>query len=267
MSAKPEGDVKIEILNAQGNLVRTLEGTKKTGINRVWWNLRHENRKDPVLRTDPPDKDWVAVHDEKGRAPITWSSGFEQGPKAVPGTYTVRLSVDGGQKTQSLEVLKDPNSEGNLTDIRAQVALSLQMQEEFNGLVAAVNKLEWIRNQVEDVSRSLEGRPNADLITEAADSLLNQAIEIEHRFIDVHLTGGVEDSFRHGMKLYGRYIELMRELDSTADFPPTEQQQQVADALRTRLEESLAALERFLETNLTEFNDFLREQNVPTTIQ
>jgi hypothetical protein len=267
MSAAPEDDVTIEILNAQGDLVRTLDGSKKIGINRIWWDLRHEDRKDPVLRTDPPGKDWVAVPDEGGRAPITWGSSFTQGPKAVPGTYTVRLTIGGEQRTQTVEVLKDPNSEGNLTDISAQVALSLQMQEEFNGLVAAVNKLEWIRNQVEDVKRSLEGTPNADLITEAADSLLNQAIEVEYRFIDVHLTGGVEDSFRHGMKLYGRYIELMRELDSTSDFPPTEQQQQVADTLRIRLEESLAALEQFLQTNLTEFNDFLREQNIPTTVK
>ncbi len=69
------------------------------------------------------------------------------------------------------------------------------------------------------------------------------------------------------MKLYGRYIELMRELDTTADFPPTEQQQQVADMLRARLEESLAALEQFLGTNLTEFNNFLKEQNIPTTVK
>ncbi len=91
LGSEPEGDVTIEILDAQGNLVRTLEGSKKTGINRIWWDLRHEDRKDPVLRTDPPGKDWVAVPDEEGRAPITWSSGFKQGPKAVPGTYTVRL--------------------------------------------------------------------------------------------------------------------------------------------------------------------------------
>jgi photosystem II stability/assembly factor-like uncharacterized protein len=266
LGSAPEGEVIIEIVDAQGNLVRTLDGTKGTGIQRVWWDLRHESRKDPSLRTTPPGRDWVEVPGE-GRAPVTWGSGFEQGPKAIPGTYTVRLKVGDQEQTQTFEVLKDPNSEGTLEDIRNQVTLALRMRDEFNRMVEGVDKIEWIRKQLQDLTASLEGNEAADETRSRAQSLEQQFLEIEELFIDVNLTGAIEDSFRNSMKLYGRYIELMRELDGTADFPPTVQQQEVADLLRDRLLEALSGLNELLETELGQFNSFLFQQNSGVTIR
>jgi replication fork clamp-binding protein CrfC len=207
------------------------------------------------------------VDDEEGRTPITWSSGFRVGPKAVPGTYTVRLTVGDTEKTQQLTILKDPYSEGTLADIREQVALRLRMQEEFNQLVDAVEKSEWIRAQLEDLLRSIEGDPAAEPVRERAEALEKMVIEIEHFFIDIHLTGGREDSFRNPMKLYGRYLELMSELNRTTDHPPTVQQRQVADLLRDRLLEAVDGLSQLMQTELAEFNAFLEQQNLSTTIR
>jgi hypothetical protein len=267
LGSEAAGEVNIEIFDTQGNVVRKLEGSKEQGLHRVWWNLRHPDNKDPVLRTDPPGKDWVHVDDETGRKPITWSSGSNQGPKAVPGTYTVKLTVDDTEQTQQLNILKDPHSEGTLEDIREQVALRLRMQEEFNKLVDAVEKAEWIRAQLEDLLRSIEADPAADPVRERAEALQELLIEIEHHFIDIHLTGGREDSFRNPMKLYGRYLELMSELNRTSDFPPTVQQNQVADLLQDRLFEALDGLSQLMQTELAEFNTFLEQQNLSTTIR
>ena len=84
---------------------------------------------------------------------------------------------------------------------------------------------------------------------------------------DINLTGGRGDSFRNSMKLYGRYIELLRELNGTSDFAPTQQQQQVADVLRDRLQAALDALNQFLQGDLVQFNQFLDQQNIPVTIR
>ncbi|HSF16164.1 MAG TPA: glycosyl hydrolase [Vicinamibacteria bacterium] len=267
LGSEPEGSVGIEILDDSGTLVRKLEGSKKVGVNRVWWDLRHEDRKDPVLRTVPPGKEWVEVDEKDGREPITWGSGFENGPKAVPGTFTVRLTVGDVQQSRQLEVRKDPHSEGTLADIREQVTLSLRMQEEFNHLVEAVDKMEWIRKQNEVLMRSLEGSDVADALGPRVDVITEGLIGIESRFIDVQLTGGREDSFRSPMRLYGRYIELMRELDGTADYPPTVQQRQVADALRDRLQEAIDAMNQFLETDLEQLRELVRQQNLDVTIR
>ena len=102
---------------------------------------------------------------------------------------------------------------------------------------------------------------------ESARELTSTAVQVKQRFIDVHLTGGREDSFRNPMKLYGRYIELMRELDSTADWPPTDQQMAVHDVLRRRLIEARKRFESFIELDVRQFNELLRQQGVSTTIR
>ena len=262
-------DVKVEILDAEGNLVRELkledeDGAKsavaKPGINRAWWDLRYPDRKDPILRNDPPGKDWVIVDDDKGRKPITWGSGFESGPKAVPGTYTARLTVGETTETQTFEVVKDPHSEGTLEDIREQVALSLRMLEEMNRLVEAVNRIEWVRVQLDALAHSVEGTAAESAVKTRLSLVQESVVVVEDRFIDTRLAGGREDSFRNAMQLYGRYIELMREVDGSSDFPPTTQQREVADILQGRLREAMEIYERFMNTELPEFNAFVEQQ-------
>ncbi|MFQ5742484.1 MAG: glycosyl hydrolase [Acidobacteriota bacterium] len=266
LPSPPEGEVRLEIRDGNGELVRTLRGSKQAGLNRIWWDLRHEGRKDPVLRTSPPGKSWVKVP-AAGRSPITWGSGFRAGPKAVPGTYTVKLIVGDEEGSQQLTVLKDPHSEGTLADIQAQVGLSLRMQKEFNGLATMVDKLEWIRKQLEDLTHSLKGSPAAAAVSARAEEMSEKSMDVENHLLDIHLTGGREDSFRNSMRLYGRYIELMRELDGTSDYRPTDQQEQVAALLQQRLEQTRALFNQLMKSDLARLNEFLRQQNVSVTIR
>jgi photosystem II stability/assembly factor-like uncharacterized protein len=86
------GDVRIAIVNASGQTVRTLAGGRGAGINRVWWDLYAE-------------------------APAGGSRGLPFGPMNRPtplvpeGAYTVKLSVDGADYTTTLTLRKDPNSD------------------------------------------------------------------------------------------------------------------------------------------------------------
>jgi photosystem II stability/assembly factor-like uncharacterized protein len=257
----------IEILDAEGKLVRKLDGGKKQGINRVWWDLRYPDRKDPVLRVPPPGKDWVEVSEKVGRSPITWSSGFKSGPKAIPGTYTVRLTVGDTVQTQSLEVLKDPHSDGTVSDIREQVTLSLRLQEEFDRLVEAIEKIEWVRKQTDDLTHSVQGTPAESAIRAQVDLMDEGIVSVENRFVDVELAGGREDSFRNPMRLYGRYLEIMHELDGSSDYPPTAQQREVADLLRDRLAQATEALGQFLQNDLARLREVVRQQNLDVSIR
>jgi hypothetical protein len=82
------GDVKISIADVNGRVIRTLDGPKTAGINRVLWNL---------APTPAP-----------GQAP---GFGFGGGRGAVAsveaGTYVVTLEVDGKKLTRPVQVLQD----------------------------------------------------------------------------------------------------------------------------------------------------------------
>jgi hypothetical protein len=81
------GDVKITIADATGKVIRTLDGTKEEGINRVNWNLGPQ----PL-----------------GGGRGGFGGGRGGGAAAVdPGTYIVTLSANGKSVTKPLTVLQD----------------------------------------------------------------------------------------------------------------------------------------------------------------
>ncbi|HKK07832.1 MAG TPA: hypothetical protein VKA44_03005, partial [Gemmatimonadota bacterium] len=250
------GPVSIQVVDADGNVVRQLDGTASRGLNRVWWDLRYPDRKTVRLRMPPPNALWREVPRE-GLPSQQWGGGFQHGPEVVPGTYTVRVSAGGEPATRKLTVVKDPHSKGSVQDIREQVALSRQLQDEVNRVVDAVNRLEWIRRQLDDLRRSLPDEGPGAVLADSVAAVQARATAVEEMLMDVHRPGGVEE-FQTPMKLYGRYIHLMSELDGSSDFAPTGPDRQVHQALKSGLSEAERALQELVGTTIPALNDRLR---------
>ena len=87
--------------------MRTLAGTTRAGLNRIYWDLRSEPTAEPRLRTNPlyaPQPQFRPGPDGTRPAP-----GAGQITMLMPpGAYTVKLSVGGREMTQALTVRKDP---------------------------------------------------------------------------------------------------------------------------------------------------------------
>ena len=143
------------------------------------------------------------------------------GPSIVqpPGTYTVTLTVSDSTYTQQLEVLKDPNSEGTLADIRAQIAMLEDIRMDADTAVALINRIEWTRRQVLDMKAVLEDRGGADEIVAAADSLNQKLIEVEEGLFQMRNTGEGQDQIRYPSRLYERLGYLFNTV-SVGDFHP-----------------------------------------------
>ena len=101
----PQGEVTIEISDSSGNTIRRLTGTRNNGINRTYWDLRHDRAVNAKVRTPPLGHPGVEYGPEmirygpKGWRPIITfgnKTGLgSAGPRVVPGTYKVNLSVAG----------------------------------------------------------------------------------------------------------------------------------------------------------------------------
>jgi hypothetical protein len=89
LKSAASGDVKITIADATGRTIRTIDGTKDQGINRVNWNLTPQ----------PPT----------GRGGFAGGFGGGRGglPPVDPGTYIVTLSVNGKTLAKPVTVLQD----------------------------------------------------------------------------------------------------------------------------------------------------------------
>ena len=278
---EPQEKIRIEILDEQGRLIRSLpdedegqdegqnegEGESsrskalpaKAGINRAYWDLRHERSRLPKLRTRPLEHSHLEMP-EKG-----WRSLGEGGrvaPLAVPATYTVRLLVGDQEFTQPLEVRKDPSSAGSLADIQAQVERVLQIRNEVDGLVGMIHQIEWLRRQLYDLKEILKGRDGIEDILHSADDLDALLIELESRFFDLRLTGGLsrQDTLRWPRRLYAKLTSLAGYI-SRADFPPNSQQIEVHEFYRQQIADSRQRLEELLE-EVSAFNRMLRQRGL-----
>jgi len=142
------------------------------------------------------------------------------------------LKAKGQTLTEKLVVLKDPAGEGTETDIAAQVNLSLNLYDMINQTVDMINNIEWMRQDIQ----AIKGADLKSAIATKAEDLEKQLIQIESELYDINLTGAREDAFRNPNKLYGRILALAHELGTaSADYPPTDQQAEVAKILNGRL--------------------------------
>ena len=239
---KPTGDPEVDDYN------KLIDGGFKAqaGLNRIWWDLRFDPLTPVKLRTSPPGEPWVRAGKADYRPLVMWTS-LAFPPRVVPGKYTVRLTVDGESLTQPLEILRDPHTLGTDQDIVTQVSFLRDLIKDLDEAAKMINDLEWVRLEAEQ-----RRARNADNSTQngktSGDDLEQRAIEAESKLLDVHLTGRVEDSFRHPMNLYGRMMAILANLGATgADLPPSNQQLEVNREFQRRLSEARQAYQQVMQ--------------------
>jgi len=152
LKQKPEGELKIEILDAKGRLVKALSSKKQ----------------EPEVAEDDPDgapekKKPLATKAGVQRAvwDLTWkgatkikkakidSGDPEEGMPALPGTYTARLSVDGKTLETPIEVRQDPRVKVGLPELEQQLELALEIRDAITRLSGVVESLRSVREQLQ----------------------------------------------------------------------------------------------------------------------
>jgi photosystem II stability/assembly factor-like uncharacterized protein len=257
LKSAPQSAPSIVILDAAGKTVRTLAGTRKAGVNRVWWNLNNESTKTPKLRTKPM-YDAEFTMDADGTRPAPGFGTFSV--QVPPGRYTVKLTVDGKSFTQPLEIRKDPNSAATLADIKASSDLLFAMQASANATTDMLHTMEAVRSQVATMN-TVSSTP-AD-VKAAGDSLDRKFIDVEQTIVDLRLTGRGQDEVRWPVQLGGQLSYLAGGIGSS-DFAPTTQQRGVNEILVKQMRSTRATLEQLMRKDLPAFNALLRSRGLKT---
>ena len=255
LSAAARAPVRVTILNAAGEVVRTLTGTGRAGINRVYWDLRGEASNAIRMRTGPlSPAPHVRLGPEGWRPPA--GGGATISILQPPGTYTVKLSAAGRELTQPLVVRKDPHSAGTEADIEAQTKVVAELRRDLNAAVGLLNRIELDRGQLDMLARTVT---DAD-VRKAGAALAQKLVDLEMQLIDLRITGA-QDGIRFGAKLVSRFGYLANGL-SNADFRPTDQHLEVQRLLGGRLRDRLADYDAIAAGEMAAFNQLLRARNI-----
>jgi photosystem II stability/assembly factor-like uncharacterized protein len=134
------GRLKVEVLDASGRVVDTLAAGKRKGINRVVWSMQEK----------PP------------RVPTAAQAAFSgtQGPRVLPGRYTVRITKGDHVYERPLEVGLDRRAAFSLDDRRAQYAAAMRAHALFGRMSDLVDRLNGLRMLAAQRAKALpEGSP------------------------------------------------------------------------------------------------------------
>jgi photosystem II stability/assembly factor-like uncharacterized protein len=205
----------------------------RAGLNTVQWNLQY-----PGATTFP--------------GMILWGASTA-GPLAVPGTYTVRMTVDGRTSTQPLEVIKHPlYKDVTQADLEAQFALAIRIRDKLSEANQAVIRIRDIKTQVVD----RQGKSQDRRLKSVGDTLVRQISAVEEEIYQVRNQSG-QDPLNFPIKVNNRIGTLNRSVN-TGDGAPIANAEPIFNDLVQELKVHTDKLEQILNTELPKLNAELR---------
>jgi photosystem II stability/assembly factor-like uncharacterized protein len=257
-----ETGVKITITDSSGQVIKTMFGTTKYGLNRVAWNLRYDGPKRLNFLPSP-----------EGEEEREFSFDPSSGPNALPGTYKVTVTVNGKTETQTAEVQTDPRFKFDAEGMRAQLNLGLQLRDEVSALHEALNRLNGLHKQVTSLQELLtteEGQEGGATnvaykpVLDEARALDKKITSIQEPLYNSEIQPGSQDDIHYLQRFQNRLQGMMRDVMRDAGEAPSPLL--VADAAEARkeLETQLAQVNTFLNTEVAAFNKKAAEHGSST---
>jgi photosystem II stability/assembly factor-like uncharacterized protein len=225
--------VDIEILDAEGDVVRTLKGPKKNGMQRVAWDLRRKGFESPY---NP-------------------FAGFMEpvGPAVLPGAYTIRLKLGDEVAEEKVQVLPDPRSSVSDSERR----------EKYDLLMKTGHLVESVNDSYKKVGKSLEAlgevlKRKEQFDEEQQKSIGGKSKELKDKLqaFSNQLTPPKDRSgIFEETELASRIMSLAFRMDGSFDAP-TQGQRSTFETLSKETKEVIAAIETFMAD---EYQPFVEE--------
>ena len=203
------GKLKLEIQDASGKTIDTINATNRRGINRVTW----------TMQVKPP------------RVPRAAQAAFSasQGPRLVPGTYTVRLTRGKDSVDTKVAIGLDRRAPYGSADRRAEFDAAMRAHALFEDMSALTDKIDAARAAAETRSAGL---PAGDALLGKLRTISKELEEVKKKIVATKEGGAItgEERIReHLDQLYGALLAW--------EGRPARYQVERIDTLRRELQE------------------------------
>jgi photosystem II stability/assembly factor-like uncharacterized protein len=269
---KPEGEITLEVLDADGAVVRRLSS-----------ELRRQYDSPDHPDWNPDSKPKPELKAEAGLNRVSWDLSYGEpewmpdarfdtgtprpGPLVVPGDYTLRLTVDGRSISQPLKVKLDPRTSVSQPDLEAQLTFALGVREQLARIVDMVETIRSIREQVKNRNARLAEKEDASELVDLGTQLIADLNAIEekihnpHAEVDYDVLAG-----RHGgAQMYSRLSWLFY-TSGDHDGPPTQGMLEVAADIERELAQQESVLDGLVTDDLARLNHLAGELDVPYVV-
>lgn len=223
LNEKPDSEFMIEFLDPNDNVIRKfstagIEGdTLKVdaGSNMFNWDL--------------------AVEDAEGFDGLIMWSGNLRGPKVPPGTYSVRMTLDGESQEEEFKILADPRYESTQADLEAQ----------FNFMIGVRNKLTETHRTIKLIREYRAGLDSLESKPDNLEQIQKELTEIEETLYQTK-NKSRQDPLNYPIRLNNKLAHL-NSIVGNGSYPPTDQAVEVRGEITEKIDIQLARF-RKLET-------------------
>jgi len=206
------------------------------GLNTATWNMRY-----PDATSFP--------------GMVLWG-GSVSGPAAPPGTYQVRMTVDGKAQTQPLVVKRHPLHAATDADLVEQFNLAIQIRDKVSEANNAVIQIRGIRTQVADrLSKSQDAK-----LKTAGDTLTKNLSAVEEDIYQVRNQAS-EDPLNFPIKINNRLATLLSVVNR-GDGKPIGNAEPIFKDLVAELKVRTDHLQQVLTRDLAAFNAEAKRLNL-----
>ncbi len=264
LKEEDEQEVKVEILDAAGNVIRDYSSKKLETPDEP---LDPDDKK-PEKQIKPEDGlnrfVWDLHYEEANRVPgyYLWDYGEgARGPLAPPGKYQVRLTARGKTLTAPFEVKIDPRVTTSQSDMEKQFKLEMDIREQLNRVYEAVNQIQDVREQLDGLKKRLIPGDDSKALFDGASELDAKLISVRDPLINFKITSS-EDSLAFIPGLDARLAFLSMGIAGFADSAPTEAQYQEFDKLKKQTDALVANWDEVRNADIAKFQKLAAEKNI-----
>lgn len=245
--------VKLSFLEADGSLIAAYasdakeRGKKlelKKGMNRFVWDMRY------------PDA-------ETFEGMILWA-GRTDGPKAVPGTYTLRLNVGEDVQEQPFTILADPRSSASLADMQAQFDFLIDVRDKLSEAHQAIADIRKARQQIRQVTERLPDEPAMEAVQEKAKAINEQMTQVEEALYQTK-NESRQDPLNFPIRLNNKLAHLGM-VSGYGDARPTEQAMAFKKEVTAAIDAELEKWYQVRDREVPAFNELVREKQLDAVV-
>ena len=228
------GKMKIEIFDDKGKRVDTVAASSRRGLTRVTWSMRLK----------PP------------RVPPAAIAAFEaaQGPRVLPGTYTVKMTRGNDTYTTQLAVELDRRVKFNTDDRKAQFDAAMRVYDLLNEMTFDVDQINGVRDALAQRASAL---PATDALRKRLEDLGNQADTIRKKIVATKEGGAITGEERIREKTSQLYGAITQYEGRPGDY-------QIAriDSLKKELGDVTKEFDNFTAKELAQANASLAKKKL-----
>ena len=280
LKTKPDAKerVRITITDANGKVVREMNGTKEAGLNRVVWDMRTRSlaappREENESAAEPNEQEPPTPQQQQQAAAAAFFRGPTGQMRVEPGVYTVKVSV--GKLEQSKQVTLDEDPRISLTaEERTARAQALEQLTHMATIAVAQRRaMMAMRRSLAETIESWK-RPGAakppENIQKTAEDLLTRTEETCKKFGTLQQCGERGESLGNAgpamvytpPPVTNRVLQLIGGIDNYA-APPSATQLEQIKILQGMLQSDAAESRKLVQEDLPALNKAMSEAGVP----